>query len=160
MYYCFTKAPFGEMLLAGRQALEAVFFPQNNLSKIPGPDWKYAPDRFETVTQQLESYFAGSLKSFDVQVSLTGTAFQKKVWSQMQRIPYGRTISYGELAQKTGNPKAARAVGGACGKNPVPIIIPCHRVIGENGTLTGFGGGLKVKKFLLSLEQQQGSVVS
>jgi len=102
---------------------------------------------------QLNEYFAGTRKSFDLPLKFSGTEFQKLVWRELQNIPYGKTISYKELAEKTGNIKACRAVGMANNKNPIPIIIPCHRVIGASGKLTGYAGGLEVKKFLLELEQ-------
>ena len=101
---------------------------------------------------QLEEYFAGRCRRFDLPVAPEGTAFQVRVWRQLERIPYGETISYAELARRIGQPTAARAVGAANGANPIPIVIPCHRVIGANGTLVGFGGGLDVKERLLELE--------
>ena len=103
---------------------------------------------------QLNEYFAGTRKSFDLPLKFDGTEFQNRVWRELQNIPYGKTISYKELAEKTGNIKACRAVGMANNKNPLPIIIPCHRVVGSNGKLTGYAGGLEVKKFLLELEQE------
>ena len=106
----------------------------------------------EAVRQLLE-YFALKRTSFDLPLAPEGTPFQRSVWRHLQDIPYGETISYGELAKRVGNPKASRAVGAANGKNPLPIVIPCHRVIGSNGTLTGFGGGLPTKEALLGLEK-------
>ena len=105
------------------------------------------------VIEQLEAYFAGDLKDFDVPLTLHGTDFQRRVWTELQRIPYGETTSYGELAERMGRPTAARAVGLANGKNPISIIVPCHRVIGSTGSLTGYGGGLPRKRYLLSFEQ-------
>jgi methylated-DNA-[protein]-cysteine S-methyltransferase len=107
------------------------------------------------VIRQLQAYFAGELENFDLAVSPQGTPFQQKVWSELQRIPYGETLSYGELARRIGNPKACRAVGLANGSNPISIVIPCHRVIGSNGKLTGYGGGLPIKEKLLALEKRQ-----
>ncbi|MCL2743099.1 MAG: methylated-DNA--[protein]-cysteine S-methyltransferase [Planctomycetaceae bacterium] len=104
---------------------------------------------------QLEEYFAGERKCFDLPIRLTGTAFQEKVWQELKKIPYGETVSYGQVASNIGNPKASRAVGGANHTNPVSIVIPCHRVIGANGKLTGYGGGLDMKKLLLDLEQKR-----
>ncbi len=104
---------------------------------------------------QLRSYFAGELQEFDLPLAPEGTPFQREVWEQLCRIPYGETISYGELARRIGNPKACRAVGLANGSNPISIVIPCHRVIGSNGKLTGYGGGLATKEKLLALEQKQ-----
>ena len=99
--------------------------------------------------------FAGRLRAFDIPVAPEGTPFQRSVWKQLQRIPYGETISYGELARRLGNPNAVRAVGLANGSNPISIVIPCHRVIGSNGSLVGYGGGLPIKQALLSLEKGQ-----
>ena len=102
--------------------------------------------------KQLDEYFAGRRKEFNLPLSMKGTAFQKKVWAALQEIPYGETRSYGDIAKAIGKPKAARAVGMANNRNPVSIIVPCHRVIGSNGSLVGYGGGLKAKEFLLKLE--------
>lgn len=103
---------------------------------------------------QLSAYFAGELTSFDLPLSLEGTAFQRTVWAGLRDIPYGETISYGELARRIGQPSASRAVGLANGRNPVSIVVPCHRVVGSDGSLTGYGGGLPRKRFLLALEQR------
>ena len=104
------------------------------------------------VKKQLDEYFAGKRKKFDVKYILEGTEFHMSVWKAIARIPFGKHKAYSEIAEFIGKPKAVRAVGGACGKNPVPVIIPCHRVLGKDGSLTGFGGGIKVKKILLNLE--------
>ena len=119
-----------------------------------------APDNFENTetplikkaAAQLEEYFEGKRKNFDLPLVLNGTDFQNRVWEALRKIPYGKTRSYGELAAMTGNPKASRAVGMANNRNPIVIVIPCHRVIGSDGSLTGFGGGLELKKRLLELE--------
>ena len=103
---------------------------------------------------QLSAYFRGELTTFDLPLSLEGTRFQRAVWSGLQAIPYGETISYGELAKRIGQPSASRAVGLANGRNPVAIVVPCHRVIGADGSLTGYGGGMERKRFLLGLEQR------
>ena len=102
--------------------------------------------------RQLQAYFAGELKSFDVPLEIAGTDFQKRVWSALRTIPYGQTRSYSEIAAQIGAPQAVRAVGAANGRNPIPIIVPCHRVIGASGSLVGFGGGLEWKRLLLDLE--------
>lgn len=107
---------------------------------------------FEVVIEQIDAYFAGDLVRFDVPIRLGGTAFQRRVWSQLRTIPYGQTISYGELARRVGSPGAARAVGLANGRNPVAVIVPCHRVIGSDGRLTGYGGGLERKRWLIDHE--------
>jgi methylated-DNA-[protein]-cysteine S-methyltransferase len=109
-------------------------------------------DLYEAAARQLAEYFAGCRTSFDLPLDVTGTPFQRQVWAELQRIPYGETISYSELAERIGSPKAVRAVGAANGRNPVPIIVPCHRVIAANGGLQGFGGGLEAKRLLLDLE--------
>lgn len=105
------------------------------------------------VIEQLKAYFAGDLKDFDVPLTMAGTDFQRAVWTELQQIPYGETITYGELAERLGRPSASRAVGLANGKNPISIIVPCHRVIGSTGNLTGYGGGLPRKRYLLDFEQ-------
>lgn len=107
------------------------------------------------IIRQLNAYFAGKLESFDLPLAPEGTPFQQKVWKELCQIPYGETISYGELARRIGNASASRAVGLANGSNPIPIVIPCHRVIGSNGKLTGYGGGLDIKEKLLALEKRQ-----
>ena len=154
--YTYTDAPIGKLLLFGGPCLEGLMFPKGHTRKDPEPDWTHDPEGFPVVRQQLDEYFSGERTCFDLELELSGTDFQKQVWLELARIPYGRTISYGELARRIGNPKASRAVGLANGKNPIPIIIPCHRVIGKNGKLTGFGGGLDVKAYLLELEAPKG----
>ncbi len=119
-----------------------------------GHDDRVADERaFESVVDQLDAYFAGELTDFDVRLRLDGTEFQRRVWAGLLEIPYGETISYGELATRIGQPTASRAVGLANGRNPVAIIVPCHRVIGSTGSLTGYGGGLDRKRTLLDLEK-------
>jgi methylated-DNA-[protein]-cysteine S-methyltransferase len=122
----------------------------------PKKDWVLADhlDIFAATKEQLSAYFDNHRTTFDVPLKMQGTAFQKIVWEQLLLIPYGQSISYGELAKRIKNPKAVRAVGAANGRNPISIIVPCHRVIGANGTLTGYGGGLPRKEFLLDLEQK------
>lgn len=153
MYYCYLDTVVGRLLLTGNKKLEGLHFPEGKTRMEPKKDWMESPEKFTEVIRQLKTYFAGKQKKFDLELNPMGTDFQKKVWEQLVKIPYGQTISYGELAKRVGNPKASRAVGMANGKNPISIIIPCHRVIGKNGSLTGFGGGIDVKRFLLDLEQ-------
>jgi methylated-DNA-[protein]-cysteine S-methyltransferase len=121
----------------------------------PNPSWRHDASPFGEAVRQLQAYFAGQLETFDLALSPQGTPFQLAVWRLLCEIPYGQTISYGELARRLGNPNAARAVGLANGSNPIPIVIPCHRVIGSNGKLTGYGGGLPIKEKLLALERRQ-----
>jgi len=113
----------------------------------------------QKVIAQLDEYFAGRRRDFDLPLAPRGTEFQLAVWRELQRIAFGTTISYAELARRIGNPTAVRAVGAANGANPIPIVIPCHRVIGANGSLTGYGGGLHIKRALLALEQPQRSLM-
>ena len=154
MYYCYFESPLGKLLLTGNKLLESLHFPIGKTKVEPGKDWKYNEEIFLKVIDQLDAYFKGELTKFDIELNIQGTDFQKKVWQQLVKIPYGETLSYGELAKRIGNPKASRAVGMANGKNPISIIVPCHRVIGKNGSLTGFGGGLDAKKTLLDLEKR------
>ncbi len=114
--------------------------------------WQRARGELDTAVRQLSEYFAGTRRVFELPLEPRGSSFQRRVWAQLERIPYGETTSYGALAQQLGAPRALRAVGAAHGANPLPIVIPCHRVIGANGSLTGFGGGLPIKRALLALE--------
>ncbi|MCP4670657.1 MAG: methylated-DNA--[protein]-cysteine S-methyltransferase [Desulfobacula sp.] len=155
MNYCYFQSPFGKILLTGNELLESIHFPLNKIKKEPGLDFIYNEKPFLQVLKQLQAYFKGELTKFNLEFKIQGTSFQKKVWQELVKIEYGETISYGEVAKKIGNPKAARAVGMANNKNPIPIIIPCHRVIGKNGSLTGFGGGLEIKQYLLELEKHE-----
>ena len=124
------------------------------MRRDPEPDWIYNEKPFANARQQLMEYFAGTRKDFDLPLSLAGTEFQLRVLDELRRIPYGETTSYGDIAARIGKPKAMRAVGAANGRNPIPIIVPCHRVIGSTGNLTGFGGGLDTKQALLQLEAE------
>lgn len=152
-HYCHYKAPIGDLLLVEENGkLEQLLFPNQHEGKPIHPDWIEDKNRLTDVIRQLDAYFAGDLKAFSIQMNLIGTDFQKQVWTALSQIPYGTFTNYGQLAEEIGNPKASRAVGLANGKNPIPVIIPCHRVIGKNKTLTGFGGGLDIKEQLLELE--------
>jgi len=154
--YTTMKSPIGSLMLAGdERGLRLVHFMTGRRPKSPQRDWTEDKTPFKEVVRQLEAYFDGKLKDFDLPLILDGTEFQLLVWNNLRKIPYGETISYGQLAKRIGSPDAARAVGLANGSNPIPIIIPCHRVIGSNGDLTGFGGGLPLKKKLLALESRQ-----
>jgi len=141
-------------LIAGDgEAVRRISFPEQGKPVTPEPEWREsAAGAVGEAVRQLREYFKGGRTEFDLPLQPEGTAFQLKVWRSLQEIPYGKTWSYGELAKRIGNPKASRAVGAANGANPLPIVIPCHRVIGADGTLTGFGGGLPTKKALLDLE--------
>ena len=155
MYYCYFDTRIGELLLAGEaDSLSMIGFPKGAMRRDPEADWIYNEAPFEMVRRQLTEYFAGERKEFDLPLSLSGTEFQISVLEALQRIPYGETTSYGAVAKQIGRPKAMRAVGAANGRNPIPIIVPCHRVIGTSGDLTGFGGGLDTKAALLRLEAE------
>jgi methylated-DNA-[protein]-cysteine S-methyltransferase len=155
MQFDYYQSPIGDLLLAGETSgLALIGFPEGKGHITPESDWIQNMHAFESVKQQLAEYFAGLRKNFDLLLSPQGTPFQLDVLKALQSIPYGETRSYGDIALQVGRPKAVRAVGAANGRNPLPIIIPCHRVIGTNGSLTGFGGGLVAKQFLLNLEQQ------
>jgi methylated-DNA-[protein]-cysteine S-methyltransferase len=154
MIYTYLETPIGMLLIAGdEEAVRRIEFPKNGKAAWPEADWRES-SRGPVVeaVRQLGEYFAGKREQFDLPLAPAGTEFQRGVWRRLQEIPYGETISYGELAKRVGNPKASRAVGAANGQNPIPIVIPCHRVIGANGKLTGFGGGLPIKEALLALE--------
>lgn len=155
-YYTTAPSPVGDLLLVsdGKDLIRVSMDKQKYAAEI-GEDWVEKKDVpvLKLAAEQLKSYFAGLLDHFDLPLAFRGTEFQNKVWSELVKIPHGQTISYGELARRVGSPKASRAVGLANGKNPIAIIVPCHRVIGANGTLTGYGGGLPRKKKLLELEQ-------
>jgi methylated-DNA-[protein]-cysteine S-methyltransferase len=122
----------------------------------PAPaEWRRDAAPLRAAAEQLGAYFAGELRTFELALAPQGTDFQRRVWRGLCEIPYGVTVSYSDLAQRVGNPNACRAVGLANGRNPIPIVIPCHRVIGRNGTLVGYGGGLPIKQKLLALEGRQ-----
>jgi methylated-DNA-[protein]-cysteine S-methyltransferase len=155
MYYCYVDSPIGELLLAGDDAgLAVIGFPKGSMRRNPEPDWIFNERKLATARRQLREYFAGKRREFDLPLHLSGTEFQVSVLKALQEIPYGETVSYGEIARRIGRPKAVRAVGAANGRNPLPIVVPCHRVIGSTGDLTGFGGGLDTKEALLRLEAE------
>lgn len=155
-YYCYHSTPIGQLLLAGAgDSLALLGFPAGKMRRLHDPDWTLDAAPFKEVGLQLDRYFAGELTTFDVPLAPKGTRFQEQVWQALTEIPYGETWSYGQLAAHIGKPKASRAVGAANGVNPIPVIIPCHRVIGSTGKLTGFGGGLETKEFLLRLEESR-----
>lgn len=149
--YGTVPSPIGDLMLCGdERALTALHLPGH--WPEPGAGWRRDDARFAAVARQLEEYFAGERTAFDVPLKLRGGPFELEVWAELERIPYGETASYGEIARRVGKPHASRAVGAANGRNPIAIIVPCHRVIGSNGTLTGYGGGLERKRALLDLE--------
>ncbi|MFT5697428.1 MAG: methylated-DNA-[protein]-cysteine S-methyltransferase [Desulforhopalus sp.] len=152
--YCYHQAPIGQLLLVGKEnTLTGIYFPKTWTDENIG-GYVEKKSNFTLITKQLDEYFSGKRQVFNLLLEMTGTKFQKQVWQELTKIPYGTTSSYGEIAKQINNPKACRAVGMANNKNPIPIIIPCHRVIGKNGSLTGFGGGFDVKQQLLDLERK------
>ena len=157
--YCYFDSPVGPLLLAGTpEALHFISFPEGSKAFEPRTDWVGDDGGQLEVKRQLSAYFAGELTEFNLPLALHGTDFQKRVWLRLRDIPYGKTTSYGALAHTVGCPSASRAVGAANGANPIPIVLPCHRVVGSNGSLTGFGGGIPVKKFLLAHEARVAGV--
>jgi methylated-DNA-[protein]-cysteine S-methyltransferase len=151
MHFCFLETEVGQLRLRGDdEGLREISFPNRAQPGVEtGPQ---TSEPFREAIAQLEAYFRGQLREFDLALAPVGTEFQRKVWSHLRTIPYGETTTYGEIARRLGRPSASRAVGAANGQNPLPIVVPCHRVIGASGALTGFGGGLDVKRRLLALE--------
>ena len=155
MYYDYLESPVGRLLLAmDGQGLRHVAFENGRHPTAVGADWERSRGALHEVRAQLTAYFAGRLMEFDLPLAPAGTEFQQQVWLELLRIPYAATTSYGDIARRLGDPTASRAVGAANGRNPLPIVVPCHRVVGADGSLTGFGGGLPVKRFLLDHEQR------
>jgi methylated-DNA-[protein]-cysteine S-methyltransferase len=153
IYYRTMESPIGRLLLTATDAGISGLFMQNHKGGLtPETDWVNDLSRFTDAVSQLEAYFAGELREFQLKLDLHGTPFQVSVWKALLDIPFGETRSYAKLARAIGNPAAVRAVGLANGRNPVSIIVPCHRVIGSDGSLTGYGGGLDRKRFLLDFE--------
>ena len=154
--YWIWPSPVGALLLVHNgKGLCRLQFQDGAHPLAIDTDWKKRRSPFLTVMKQLDEYFAGRLKRFTIPLFLEGTEFQRLVWSALKTIPYGKTVSYGAISKKIGKPAASRAVGAANGQNPVSIIVPCHRVIGANGKLVGYGGGLPIKTALLELEQSR-----
>lgn len=153
MYYDIMETQLGPLLVAGDAAgvRQIVFQAGTHPLAIP-PHWMRDPDAAREATRQLTAYFEGTLRTFDLPIAPVGTAFQQQVWQRLLTIPYGTTASYRDIARGIGKPTACRAVGMANGRNPIPVIIPCHRVIGADATLTGYGGGLHLKEGLLKIE--------
>jgi len=158
MTYTYLPSPLGELLvmrdtLSGRPAgLTGLYLPTGRHATAIRGEWQRDDTAFDDVRGQLDEYFAGERRGFDVPLDPIGSGFQRRVWAALLAIPYGETRSYGETATTIGLPTAARAVGLANGRNPISIIVPCHRVVGANGSLTGYGGGLDAKRWLLSHE--------
>lgn len=152
--YTTTDSPIGQLLLVGdEEALHGLYMQDGRRPLRIADAWQSADEPFAGVRRQLGEYFGGDRVAFDLPLAPRGSAFERRVWRALVDIPYGETTSYGELAGRVGRPGAARAVGAANGRNPISIVVPCHRVIGADGSLTGYGGGLDRKRFLLELER-------
>jgi methylated-DNA-[protein]-cysteine S-methyltransferase len=154
-YYDTFDSPCGGMLLAASErGLSGVYFNRQKHHPKRGADWQRAPGNvhLKQAKHQLAEYFAGKRREFDLALDPAGSSFQKRVWQEISGVPYGETISYGELARRAGFPEGARAAGAATGRNPIGIIVPCHRIVGSSGKLTGYAGGLDKKRALLALE--------
>jgi methylated-DNA-[protein]-cysteine S-methyltransferase len=153
LLYTTIESPIGTLLLiSDGKALRGLYMQDAPNPVTIAPDWEPSEVPFTDTSAQLSEYFAGRRTTFQIPLALEGTPFQRRVWSALQGIPYGETTSYGEIARRIDQPAAVRAVGLANGRNPISVIVPCHRVIGANGTLTGYGGGLERKRRLLELE--------
>jgi methylated-DNA-[protein]-cysteine S-methyltransferase len=158
IHYRTIDSPIGPLALAGRGQLLTNLRMVNQTYEPNRTNWVPDDRAFPDAVQQLEAYFVGERTDFDLELSLAGSEFQRRVWQALLTIPYGETRSYGEIAEQIGASGAARAVGLANGRNPIAIIVPCHRVIGASGSLTGYGGGLERKQSLLELERRRQSV--
>lgn len=153
MYYTYVDSPIGPFFLAGDEtSLSMASFTTGKQHRKPEPSWTPDASALSFAVEQVEQYFAGERTRFNLPLEIAGTEFQKDVWQVLQTIPFGEAWSYGRVAKTLGKPGASRAVGAANAANVLPLVIPCHRVIGEDGTLTGFGGGLGTKKWLLDFE--------
>jgi methylated-DNA-[protein]-cysteine S-methyltransferase len=151
VYYTLVETPCGCLVVAGDgNAISRISFAAGDSVPV---DWKRSDRALARARRQLAEYFAGKRRRFDLKLATGGTDFQRRVWREVGRVPYGATITYRQLATRIGQPQAVRAVGAANGQNPIPIVIGCHRIVGSDGTLRGYGGGLDVKRFLLELEK-------
>jgi len=155
-YYTYLDTPVGKLMLAGcdDHGLRHIAFQCGKGAMGPKPEWKQSAAPFRAIERQLREYFQGRRTAFDLRLHPKGTPFQQAVWKALLNIPYGETRTYGDVARAVGRPTAVRAVGLANGRNPLPIVVPCHRVIGADGKLVGYGGGLPVKQALLDRERE------
>jgi methylated-DNA-[protein]-cysteine S-methyltransferase len=159
IFYSVMPSPIGGLLLTSDgRCLTGLYMEPHEGRYAIRPEWQRDDDALRRVCEQLQAYFAGELRDFNLPLAGAGTAFQQRVWRALREIPYGETISYGELARRIGQPTASRAVGLANGQNPISIVVPCHRVIGANGKLTGYGGGLPRKQWLLRHEARDSNL--
>ncbi len=158
LHFRTVDSPVGPLTLAGKGRYLMHLWMVDQTHEPSHSGWERDEDAFSDAVEQLESYFAGERREFDLELDLVGTTFQRRVWEALLTIPYGETRSYGQIAEQIGSPGAFRAVGLANGHNPIGIIVPCHRVVGASGSLTGYGGGLERKRILLELERGQEAV--
>jgi methylated-DNA-[protein]-cysteine S-methyltransferase len=155
--YTWMDSPIGRIGVAwSPEGLVSVWIARGGATKEPIADWTFSPRGSCDAVRQLRAYFDGTLRRFDVPLAVDGTPFQKRVWSAVSAIPFGRTVSYSDVARRIGRPRAVRAVGAANARNPVPIVVPCHRVVGRDGKLRGYAGGLPAKAALLDFERRLG----
>ena len=157
IYYSTLDSPVGELLLvADADGIRGIYAAahRKRSEPEPRPEWRRDDAALGETRSQLKAYFAGERQEFTLALNPQGTPFQKRVWKLLESIPYGTTTTYGQLARRLGTPTASRAVGAANGRNPISFVVPCHRVIGQDGSLTGYGGGLEMKRTLLELEQR------
>lgn len=155
VFYSVQESPIGDLFLTSDgEGLTGVYMEGSGERPEGVRGWVRSDGRLEAARRQLAEYFAGERAAFDLPLRPRGTAFQRQVWNALREIPYGETVAYGEVAERVGRPGAARAVGAATGRNPIPIVVPCHRVVGADGSLVGFGGGLERKRVLLALEER------
>ena len=155
-FYTYVDTPVGVLMLVGcpDHGLRHIAFQCGKGAMAPDPDWRQSKAPFREAERQLAEYFRGQRTRFDLRLNLEGTPFQRAVWKALAEIPFGETRAYGDVAREVGRPRAVSAVGLANGRNPLPIVVPCHRVIGSTGKLVGYGGGLRVKQALLDLERE------
>ncbi len=152
-YFDSMLSPLGEVILtANERGLTHLFFEGQRHAPVNRGDWRRDSGALRVAKWQLERYFAGELRQFELALDPSGTPFQRRVWAELRRIPFGETLSYGQIASRLGKPTAARAVGAANGQNPIAVVVPCHRVIGADRSLTGYAGGEQRKSWLLTLE--------
>jgi methylated-DNA-[protein]-cysteine S-methyltransferase len=157
--YTRLPSPIGELLITSEDgAITCLSMGRPDGPALPDPEWRRDDAGLRAAREQLSGYFAGELTAFDLPLAPRGTPFQLRVWQALREIPFGQTISYAELARRIGSPRAVRAVGGANGRNPIAVVVPCHRVIEADGSLTGFGGGVERKRILLELEGRAGDL--
>lgn len=154
--YSTIESPLGTLFVEGNgEFVTGLFLPEHKGWRGPDSSWRRSDTSFVAVREQLAEYFAGERTAFEVPLQLAGTPFQQRVWQALVRIPFGTTVTYAQLAEQVGQPTASRAVGNANARNPVSILVPCHRVIGADGKLTGYAGGVDKKRWLLSWERRE-----